>query len=368
MTSRNRWLAIFEGEKPDRIPMDYWATPETTDLLVKHLKCESEGELYERLHIDRPVFVHPRYCGPSFGRGFYADAIDSVTGVAAVTGTETDLYGNGYREAAYNGGVYLECTGHALSRYNSFKEIEMDYTWPSADWWDYSVIPAQIEGYEESPVRGGGSEPFLVYKYLRGDEQAVIDLVENPELVHYCLEKLFEYSYQNTLRIFEQIPGEVTVTYVAEDLGAQENLLYSPEMIREFLIPRMKRMVDLAHAYGVSVVHHDDGAIRKIIPDLIGIGIDVLNPIQWRCIGMEREGLKNDFGDALVFHGGVDNQHTLPFGTVDEVREEVVDNLRILGKGGRYILSPCHNMQSITPLENIIALYKTGYEYGTEFL
>ena len=368
MTPKERWVAVFKGEKPDRIPMDYWATAETTAILMKHFGCGSEQELHERLHIDKPITVQPAYNGPFLGRDFEGGAVDPVTGLAIYQKTKTDLFGNRYREADYGAGIYLECVDHALSRFGTIDELEKNFTWPSADWWDYSVIPSQTEGFDELPVRGGGSEPLLVYKYLRGDERAVIDLIENPELVHYCLDKLFEYSYQNTLRIFEQIPNRVTITYVAEDLGSQEDLLYSPPMIREFLLPRMKRMVDLAHQAGVYVVHHDDGAIRKIIPDLIGIEIDALNPIQWRCRGMDREGLKDDFGHALVFHGGVDNQYTLPFGSVDEVCTEVIDNLRILGKGGGYILSPCHNMQPITPVENIVALYETGYEYGASFL
>ena len=79
---------------------------------------------------------------------------------------------------------------------------------------------------------------------------------------------------------------------------------------------------------------------------------------------MEREGLKRDFGDKLIFHGGVDNQYTIPFGTVDEVKQEVIDNLRILGDGGGYIIAPCHNIQSVGPAENVVALYEAGYEYG----
>jgi uroporphyrinogen decarboxylase len=97
---------------------------------------------------------------------------------------------------------------------------------------------------------------------------------------------------------------------------------------------------------------------------MIELGIDLLNPIQWRCPGMEREGLKKDFGGRIVLHGGVDNQHTLPFGTIKEVRREVLDNLRILGEGGGYILAPCHNIQANTPPENVVAMYETGFEEG----
>ena len=191
-----------------------------------------------------------------------------------------------------------------------------------------------------------------------------MDLLLNPQIVHYCLDKLFDLCYEDTCRIYEEIPGKVIVTYVAEDLGGQEDLMYSPTQIQEFFIPRMKRMINLAHQAGVFVFHHDDGAIRKIIPDMIEAGIDVLNPIQWRCKGMERKTLKHDFGDKLIFHGGVDNQYTLAFGSVEDVRQEVRDNLHLLGKNGGYILSPCHNIQAISPPQNIVALYETGYENG----
>ena len=185
-----------------------------------------------------------------------------------------------------------------------------------------------------------GSEPFLIYKKMRGGEQTFIDLIENPEIVHYCLDKLFDIAYENALRIFETIPGKVTVTEVSEDFGGQDGLMYSPSLIREFFEPGMKRMIKLTKEHGSFVFHHDDGAIRDILPDMIACGIEILNPIQWRCAGMEREGLKRDFGDKLIFHGGVDNQQTLPFGTIEEVRQEVIDNLRILGAGGGYILRP----------------------------
>ena len=94
------------------------------------------------------------------------------------------------------------------------------------------------------------------------------------------------------------------------------------------------------------------------------MGVDVLNPIQWRCTGMDRAELKRDFGDQLVFHGGVDNQQTLAFGTADDVRAEVADNLRLLGAGGGYILAPCHNIQAVSPPENVVALYEAGYDLG----
>jgi uroporphyrinogen decarboxylase len=264
----------------------------------------------------------------------------------------------------YGAGAYLECVSHPLAQYNSVEEIERNYTWPSCDWFDYSEIRARAESRAQFPIRGGGSEPFLIYKNLRGMEQGYMDLVLNPEMVHYCLDRMFDFCYENTARIFEQIPGKVTLTFVSEDFGSQEALLISPALIREFFIPGMKRMIDLVHQAGAYVIHHSDGAVRDIIPDTIDAGIDILNPIQWRCRGMEREGLKRDFGGKVIFHGGMDNQRTLVFGSADEVRQEVLDNLRILGEGGGYILAPCHNIQAVSAPENIVAMYEAGYESG----
>jgi uroporphyrinogen decarboxylase len=191
-----------------------------------------------------------------------------------------------------------------------------------------------------------------------------MDLILHPEIVHYCLDELFDFCYHNTARIFEQVPGKVLISYVAEDMGGQQSLMFSPDQIREFFLPRMKRMIDLVHQAGAYAFFHSDGAIREIIPEMIDIGIDILNPIQWRCRGMDRDQLKRDFGEKVVFHGGMDNQRTLAFDSVGEVEQEVRHNLEVLGKNGGYILAPCHNIQAVSPPENIVAMYKAGYELG----
>lgn len=344
MTPRERWLAVVRREKPDRVPMYYRATEEAHEKLIKHMGCDRE-ELLKRLHIDTLCGVGPRYVGPQHPSG-------------------EDLYGRRSRVVQYEGGSYSECIHHPLAEFHSVEEINANYTWPTADWFDYSGIPDQIEGVEDRAIIGGGSEPFLIYKDLRGEEQAFIDLIEHPDIVHYCVDKLYGYCYENTRRIYEQIPGKVDVTSVAEDMGAQDRLLYSRAHLEEFFFPHMKRMMDLAHQAGAYVDTHTDGAVREILPDLIEMGTDILNPIQWRCTGMEREGLKRDFGDGLIFEGAMDNQYTLPFGTVEEVRQEVRDNIRILGENGGFIMTPCHNIQVVGPPENVVAMYETGYEEG----
>jgi uroporphyrinogen decarboxylase len=345
MTSKERWLAVLCRQTPDRVPMDYWATDEVTQKLKQHFGTDDYYEMLDLLHVDYLINVWPSYVGPQPPPG-------------------QDIYGIRYRDMDYGSGTYGEAISHPLAEFKTVEEVVANYTWPKPDWWDYSGIPDQIKGREDHAIRGGGSEPFLLYKNLRGDEQAMIDLVENPDMVEFCLGKLFKLAYENTVRIYDAIPGKVNVTYIAEDMGGQNDLMMSPRHIRRFLLPGMKRMIDLAHSAGAYAFHHNDGNCSRILPDMLELGIDVLNPIQWRAVGMERETLKQKYGDKLIFHGAVDNQYTLPFGSVDEVRQEVRNNLRILGAGGGYILAPCHNLQPITPLENILAMYDEGYNAG----
>ncbi len=351
MTPRERWLATLTHGKPDRIPFDFRATPEATDQILRHCDCADMEQFCHKYHVDYIVDVGPEYVGPELP-------------------TNTDVFGIEYTYYQYETGTYREPiylrgdVPFPFAKYSSPEEIERDYQWPDPDWWDHSAIPDQVKGKDDYVIRASGSEPFATYKDLRGVEQAYLDLVLNPDLVHYCLDKLFELRYQDTLRTYEQIPGKVMWTWVAEDFGSQEGLLISPALIREFFIPRMQRMVDLVHDAGAYAFFHSDGAIRAIVPEFVDIGMDVLDPIQWRAKGMDRAALKRDFGDKLVFHGAMDNQYTLAFGSQEEVREEVRDNLRLLGEAGGYILGPSHNIQAVSPPENIVAMYETAYECG----
>ena len=137
------------------------------------------------------------------------------------------------------------------------------------------------------------------------------------------------------------------------------------EQIRRFILPNQKRMADLARSHGIHIFYHTDGAARDVIPDLIDVtGIEILNPIQWRCPGMEREGLVRDFGDRLIFHGAMDNQQTLPFGTPAG---------RAAGSAGQHphlrpppagSAPPATTSSPSRPTENIVAMYETAWENG----
>ena len=144
-----------------------------------------------------------------------------------------------------------------------------------------------------------------------------------PELTHEIVRRISDFFYDHHRRGFEACDGLIDVAQVTDDLGSQHGPLISMKLYGEFYAPQHKRFIDLCHEFGIKVFHHDDGSCRAFLPDLVEMGIDILNPIQWNCPGMDRAELKREFGDRLCFHGGVDNQHILPFGTPEEVRAEV---------------------------------------------
>jgi uroporphyrinogen decarboxylase len=349
MTPRERWLALLDGKKPDRVPSDYWATNEVTQRLLRELKCRDRDELYGRLHIDGVDHVWPR-----------------STVSKHPNDAQADIWGIRYQQVSYEGGSYEEAVYHPLAGASSVEDIQR-HAWPSPDWHDWDECKAQVARLKRSSrriVQGGGYEPFLLYCRLRGMEQAMMDLVVEPDIAEAILGRLFDYHYKRNQRIFELGKGVIGLTYIAEDLGSQHGLLIGLDQIRRFILPNQKKMAELARSYGIRVFYHTDGAARDVIPDLVSVtGIDILNPIQWRCPGMEREGLVRDFGDRIVFHGAVDNQQTLAFGKPADVEREVLDNIRIFA-GARWICAPCHNLQPVSPTANIVAMYETLWANG----
>jgi uroporphyrinogen decarboxylase len=239
------------------------------------------------------------------------------------------------------------------------------FRWPSPDDYDYSTIaPGLAQNNRYRLVRGGGYEPFLLCCYLRGMEQAYEDLLVNPDIADAILGHIFEFHYELNRRTWEAGRGQIDLMYLAEDLGGQTGPLFGLETYRRFLLPNQKKMADLARSFGLKVFYHTDGAARVFLPDLIDVvGIDVLNPIQWRCPGMERESLARDFGKRVIFHSAIDNQQTLPFGTPDDVRREVRECAEIF-RDCRWVCGPCHNIQAVSPVENIVAMYETAHAVG----
>ncbi len=343
MTPRQRWSALLMKQPTDRLPTDYWATPEFHKKLRQALDCPTDEALWRRLGIDRLRGADPRWK--------YSHHPDDP---------QANMWGMRHRRIDYGAGAYDEVAFNPLGGANTADDV-LAFRWPDPDDFDYSVITDQLlkdDGYRM--IQGGCYEPFWIYRYMRGDELAYEDFLAAPEIVAAALDKIFTFHHEYNRRIFDAGRGRIDMMYLAEDLGAQTGPLFGLDIYRRFFLPNQRKMAGLARSYGVHLFYHTDGAARAFLPDLIhNVGIEILNPIQWRCSGMEREALARDFGGDVVFHGAVDNQYTLPFGTPEQVAEEVRRTAEIF-RSCRWICAPCHNIQPNTPVENVIAMYEAA--------
>jgi len=344
MNSRERMLAAIRRQPVDRVPLDIWATGEVNQKLLDHF---GDWEtIWRELHLDGFAGAGAPYVGPKPKEG-------------------CDEWGNRHRVAEYNGGAYWEQCHHALADAQTVDDI-LAYDWPRASWWDYSGMREKcLEKCKERAISCGYMAPFYFHNQLRGLEQSLVDPYENPELTHALLGKLSDFFYDKHRAMFEACGGVIDISQVTDDLGGQTGPLMSLEVYREFYKPLHVRFCNLCKEFGIHVFHHDDGSCRLFLPDLAEMGVDILNPVQHNCPGMDMKELKREFGNNFCFHGGVDNQKILPFGTPEEVRAEVRQCIDALASDGTgYILAPCHNLQVVTPLENILAMYDEAWKYG----
>ncbi len=349
MNSRERMLAAIRHQPVDRVPTDIWATGEVWKKLIAHFG--SWEAAFAGLHIDGFGGAGARYTGPALP--------------AAPEGESVTMWGTRTRRVDYGTGVYDEQCAFPLATARTIDDLER-YPWPSADWFDYSQMREQAKAAGATKaVQCGYMAPLYYHTMLRGMETALMDPYDDAEFTRHLLDRLCGFFYDHHRRMFEACAGHIDIAQVTDDLGSQTGGLISLPVFREFYRPHLKRFASLCHEFGILVFHHDDGAIREFIPDLIELGIDVLNPIQWRCPGMDAAGLKRDFGKQLCFHGAIDNQQTLPHGTPEDVRAEVREMIATLASDHTgYILAPCHNLQSVTPLENILAMFDETWKCG----
>jgi len=342
-------LAAINHQPLDRVPLDIWATPEVFQKLQAHFG--SNADIYDSLSIDGFATVNAAYVGPALPT--HSD------------GATENMWGMRHIKVNYGTGSYNEQCFFPLAHARTIDDLEK-YRWPSTDWFDYSGMRMDAAAkHSQRLVMCGYMAPFYFHNLLRGLEQSLMDPIEDPEFTHHLLGRICDFFYEHHRRMFEACRGLIDVAQVTDDLGTQTGPMISLDTYRSFYRPHHQRFINLCHEFNIKVFHHDDGAIRSFLPDLVADGINILNPIQWRCPGMALAGLKKDFGQKICFHGGVDNQETLPHGTPDQVRAEVrllIDTLASDRTG--YILAPCHNLQPVTPIENILAMYDEARAYG----
>ncbi|HPC77801.1 MAG TPA: uroporphyrinogen decarboxylase family protein [bacterium] len=356
-THRDRILALVNHEEPDRIGISYSAAPEVHKALKEFLRIPTDEDLLEYLGVDlRYVSPRIKYKASDI---HYADPTVEVTS----DGILKDIWGVGFVEKKTQVGTYIQLTYHPLQSIDSIEDLE-SYPWPTADLWDYSDIPHQMERLKDYPVFIHSRGFFEISWFMRGMDNFLVDLSLNPALACRLMDKVKNYLIARLVKGLEAGKGRIDFVELNDDVGGQNGLLISPAMWRDYIKPRMKEMIDVAHSYGARIMYHSCGSVRAIIPDLIEIGVEILNPVQPRAAGMDPKGLKRDFGDKLTFYGTIDEQETLPYGKPEDVKVEVLERIRYMAPGGGFIISPCHSIQPDTPLENIMALYSTALEYG----
>lgn len=342
MLPRERVLTAIARRPTDRCPADYKAEPQVNEAMLAALKVNSYEELLATLQIDLRR-IEPRYIGPP----------DKIY----PNGDVEDYWGIRSRAVQAVYGTYHMFVESALWSAQTVEDLEQ-HTWPSPDFFDYSVMKEQCRRYPEHAIIYEGSDLFTRPGILRGMENIMVDMALRPEMAHYLFRKFTDFYCQDLTRALEATGGGFQLTCQWSDYGTQQGLLISREMWLEFVAPYLKELIDVAHSGGLTFMTHSCGAIREIIPDLIALGVDVLDPIQVMAKGMEPAGIKRDFGDRLSFHGGVCVQSTLPKGTCQEVRQAARQCVETLGAGGGYILAPSHNVQPDAPVENVLAMYE----------
>lgn len=349
MVSRERVQAALRHTQPDRAPIGLAFVPELRESLKTKLGFDDP-----QLHawVDNDL----AFAGPTFKQTVseicYADPTMEVTG----EGWYLDIYRVPFRQVRTELQTYVELAGQPpLREATSIQELET-YPWPSVDWWDYSGIRDSIASANSKAIIGHSRGFFEIAHFMRGMEAFMMDLALNPDFACRLMDHIADYLLERTRRILEAGQGGFTIFEYNDDIASQNSLFISPGMWRKYNKPRMAKFCNLIHSHGAKVQYHSCGSVREVIPDLIEIGVDILNPVQPLAKGMAPFELKREFGNDLVFHGGIDIQNLLPHGSVEQVRESVRKMIDVVGRGGGFILSGSHTIQADTPIQNIIAM------------
>lgn len=351
MNSFQRVSAAVHHQVPDRVPLDFTADPEIIERLCLALQVETYQDLLDALGIDRRT-VSPRYTGPPL-RTFPDGSYETIISGGPV---QRDI-------PSPTGSPIPTTICYPWADVTIPDDLQGRWGWcGQLEWWDFSTIPDQIAALEaRGPywITAHGDPSGLQHLQMWvGDERFLLLLAENLDLAMAMIEKHNENRLEHALRTLEAGGGRIHELNGGGDYGTQQNLLISRPMFRRYFKDLYLRFYrEIKRNFDVEIFFHSCGAIAALIPELIEVGVTILDPIQVRARGMEIEILKASFGDRITFHGGIDIQQLLPFGTPAEIRHEVRRTINILGAGGGYILAPTHALQPDTPVENILAMY-----------
>ena len=376
--ARERVRAALEHREPDRIPFDLGGSRVTgihhrayaglrtalglprTDVRVGDITqqlAEVDTDAMDLLGCD------VRLVGPRSAAGYRREMVDDGAFV-----TFRDEWGVG-RRMVRDGGLYFDSHGAPLAGEVDAATIDA-FAWPDplddgrfAGMADAARRASEDEGraVHVGSICGGLTEGLFK---MRGFEDGYMDLAAEPARARRVMERILEIKLAYWERALRELDGLVDIVGEADDLGGQDRPLFSPATYRALVKPLQRELFAFIRARTPArIFFHTCGAVRDLVPDLIEIGVDILNPVQVSAAGMDGAGLKREFGRDLVFWGGgVDTQQVLGSGTPDEVRAEVRRRIDDLRAGGGFVFAAVHNVQPNVPPANIIAMWEAWRE------
>jgi uroporphyrinogen decarboxylase len=347
MNSRERVLSALDHRPPDRVPL---FAPNVMN--TRQPYDERVERFLDAFPFDRLAPLGALAHGPNELREVGEDIL-------------VDGYGCRY---AYRGMGLPYCVHSPLAGADTVAEVEA-YNWPDPDapGWLAADARTRVRAARERGehvVAVGVAPIFHQVHYLRGFEQWMVDIKANPAVHEAIAARVAHIHTAILLRLLDQVGEYVDLVTTGDDFGWSRAPYMSPADFRRLIVPHYRALI--ARIKGrwphIRFYLHSHGQIMDLVPDLIDCGVDVLNPIL-PLDHMDPRRLKREFGDALCFHGGIDVEHILPFGTVDEVRDHVQETIDILAPGGGYwfkaqVISP------LIPPQNLVAAYETALEYG----
>jgi uroporphyrinogen decarboxylase len=372
MNSRERLLAALNHQEPDRVPFDLGSTQVTGIHEVAYRKLRAYLGMTE---------VEPQICDTVQGLALPDDDVIEKLGID-VRGlfplnshnwkiTLTDLGDRweyidewGLTQQRPKDGLYFSVVKSPLDSATLTADEVAGYAWPDTGNVQRIAGLRELAGRyrvqgQAVMIKGVLAGIFEMSQRVRGMQNLMIDLASNEALAGAFLDKMVELKIKFWETALPQLGDVIDVISEADDYGTQTSQLISPRMFRRIFKPRLQALFARLHqlAPNAKLFFHSDGNIRPILPDLIEIGIDILNPIHITATGMEPAALKRDFGKDVVFWGGgVETQSVLPFGTPQEVKDNVRRNIDALAPGGGYVFNTIHNIQADVPPENIVAM------------
>ena len=349
MTPRERVMTAWRRGVPDRVPKHATFSPHQLEVFREKTGADDPQD-YFGMEI-RGVDCRPPREKPDFSPYLPPDLPE---------GTSISEWGR----TRVPGPVYhFTLEVFPLADMTDPAELE-DYPFPDyTDPYRWEGVKEEVEHLHRRGffVLSSDVSIFEQPSYLRGLDRLLADLILNPEFAEALLDKFTEVYIEKVTRFVE---AGVDGIGISDDVGMQDRMQMSPSTWRRWLKPRLARLIEAARVINpdIIVTYHSDGYIEPIIPELAEVGVDVLNPVQPEC--MDPAIIKKRYGDRLAFWGGMGIQHTMPFGTAEDVRQEVKHLIETLGAGGGFLIAPTHVLEPEVPWENIVAFFEAIEEFG----